>query len=86
MVTQQSLGITALEEFAFSYCAIGEPHFFLFFPFLFLLSFCLSRAAPVAYGDSEARGPIGAVAAGLRQSHSKARDRTHNLMVPSRIR
>ena len=38
-------------------------------------SFCLfaiSWAAPVAYGDSQARGRIGAVAAGLHQSHSNA--------------
>ena len=35
---------------------------FVFLPF--------SRAAPVAYGGSQARGLIGAVAAGLRQSHS----------------
>ena len=34
------------------------------------LSFCLFRAAPAAYGDSQARGLIGAVATGLRQSHS----------------
>ena len=64
----------------------------------------ISWAAPAAYGGSQARGQIGAVATGLRQSHSnvgsepqlmqhgilnplsKARDRTHNLMVPSRIR
>ena len=39
---------------------------FLFFFFLF----CLSRAAPVAYGGSQARGRIGAVAASLHQSHS----------------
>ena len=32
--------------------------------------FCLFRAAPAAYGGSQARGLIGAVAAGLRQSHS----------------
>jgi len=32
--------------------------------------FAFSRAAPVAYGGSQARGLIGAVAAGLRQSHS----------------
>ena len=40
---------------------------------LFFLFFCLfgiSWAAPAAYGDSQARGPIGAVAIGLRQSHS----------------
>ena len=41
----------------------------------FLLSFffCLFRALPVAYGSSQARGLIRAVAAGLRHSHSKAR-------------
>ena len=42
---------------------------------IFFLSFCLfaiSRAAPAAYGDSQARGLIGAVATGLRQSHSNS--------------
>ena len=34
--------------------------------------FAFSRAAPEAHGGSEARGPIGAAAAGLRQSHSNA--------------
>ena len=32
----------------------------------------LFRTSPVAYGGSEARGQIGAVAAGLRHSHSNA--------------
>ena len=44
--------------------------------FFCLLVFCILsffRAAPKAYGDSQARGLIGAVAAGLRQSHSNAR-------------
>jgi len=40
--------------------------FFLSFFFLFAISW----AAPSAYGSSQARGPIGAVAAGLRQSHN----------------
>ena len=31
------------------------------------------RAAPVAYGDSQASGRIGAVATGLRHSHSNFR-------------
>ena len=31
-----------------------------------------SRATPVAYGLSQARGPIRAVAAGLHQVHSNA--------------
>ena len=36
----------------------------------FFWSFCLLRATPAAYGGSQARGLIGAVATGLRQSHS----------------
>ena len=42
---------------------------------VFCLFFCLfafPRAAPAAYGGSQTRGPIGAAAAGLRQSHSNA--------------
>ena len=39
----------------------------LFFVFLLFL-----WAAPAAYGGSQARGPIGAVATGLHQSHSNA--------------
>ena len=40
-------------------------------PFFFFCLFAFSRAAPVAYEDSQAKGQIGAVAASLRQSHSK---------------
>ena len=39
-----------------------QPFFFVFLSFF--------RAAPMAYGGSRARGPIGATAAGLRHSHS----------------
>ena len=39
-----------------------------------LFIFCFFfRAAPVAYGGSQARGLIGVAAASLRQSHSNAR-------------
>ena len=41
--------------------------FFFFFFWVFLL---FSTAVPTAYGGSQARGLIGAVAAGLHQSHS----------------
>ena len=44
-----------------------------FFLFVCLFLFVFSWAASVAYGGSQARGPIGAVAAGLRQSHSNSR-------------
>ena len=40
------------------------------YSFLFFLSF--SRASPAAYGGSQIRGLIGAIATGLRQSHSNA--------------
>ena len=46
---------------------------FYFFIYLFIYLFCLFRAAPVAYGGSQARGLIRAVAASLRQSHINAR-------------
>ena len=41
--------------------------FFFLFVFVF---FAISRAAPVAYGGSQARGLIGAVAAGIHPGHS----------------
>ena len=46
--------------------------------FLFVCLFvCLFRAVPAAYGGSQARGPIGAVATGLHQSHGNSRSPTH---------
>ena len=43
----------------------------------FFFFFCLFRAPPTAYGSSLARGPIGAVAAGLHHSHSDTRSATY---------
>ena len=43
----------------------------LFLFFVFCL-FAISGAVPVAYGGSQARGRIGAVDAGLHQSHSNS--------------
>ena len=42
----------------------------MFWLFFFFFFFCLFRAAPAAYGGSQARGPIGAPAAGLHHSHA----------------
>ena len=42
----------------------------LFSYFYFILFFCYFRARPTAYGGSQARGPIGATAASLHNSHS----------------
>ena len=50
--------------------------------FFFFFAFCRFRAAPMAYGGSQARGLIGAVAAGLHQSHSNARSELHLQPTP----
>jgi len=50
--------------------AISISFLFLFFFFFFFFLFAISWAAPSAYGGSQARGHIGAVATSLRQSHS----------------
>ena len=50
--------------------------------YLFICLFAFSGAAPAAYGGSQARGPIGAVAASLRQSHSNARSEPHPQPTP----
>ena len=47
-------------------CGIRLSFFFVFFFWHF-------RAAPVAYGGSQARGPVGPRAAGLHHSHSHIR-------------
>ena len=50
--------------------------YFFFFFFVFLsfvvVVVAISWAAPAAYEDSQARGPIRAVATSLHQSHSNA--------------
>ena len=62
-----------------------------FFSFFLFLSFHLFRATPMAYGGSQARGPIRAVATGLHHSSrqhqifsilSKARDQTQSSWMP----
>ena len=75
-------------------CQYNHVHLCFFF-FIFFCLFAISWAAPEAYGGSQARGLIRAVAAGLHHSSqqcqifnplSEARNRTRNLMVSSQIR
>ena len=54
---------------------------YVFFFFLVFFVF-FSRAVPIAYGGSQARGPIGAAAASLRQSHNNARSELHPQPTP----
>ena len=48
---------------------------FIFYLFIYFCLFAFSRAAPAAYGGSQARGQIGAAAAG--RSHGNARRYEH---------
>ena len=54
----------------------------LFYLLYSFLVFAFSRAAPVAYGGAQARGPIGAVAASLRHSHSNRGSEPHLRPTP----
>ena len=54
----------------------------LFFFVCVCLFFAFSRAASAAYGDSQVRGGIGAVAASLRQSHSNTGSELHLQPTP----
>ena len=47
-----------------------ELFIFYLFIYLCICLFAISSAAPTAYGGSQARGPIRAVATSLHQSHS----------------
>ena len=45
--------------------------------YIYVCLFVFSRAVPAAYGGSQARGLIGAVAVGLHHSHSNAGSQLH---------
>ena len=51
-------------------------HLFIYL-FIFYLLFCLLRAAPMAHGGSQARGPIGAAGASLHHSHRNVESKPH---------
>ena len=62
----------------------GNIHVFIFY-YLFIYLCCLfaiSWAAPTAYGDSQARGRIRAVAASLCQSQSNKGSKPHLQPTP----
>ena len=64
------------------HCLTCSFSFFLFSFFLFFFFFSLFRAAPMAYGGTQARDWIGAVAAGLHNSHSNSRSELHLQPTP----
>ena len=57
-----------------------------FFSFLVVVVFLSFRAAPKAYGGSQARGPIGTVSAGLHLSHSNTGSELHLRPIPQLTR
>ena len=59
---------SSLIPFILMPCTLSTPKYLFFF----FWSFCLFRATPAAYGGSQTRGRIGAVAAGLRHSHGNS--------------
>ena len=69
----------------FLYVVLNFPSFEeLFILFYFIITFfvfCLSKAAPVAYGCSQARGLIGALAPSLCQSHDSRSEPTPQVMA-----
>ena len=52
------------------------------FLFVFLFCFVFLGLHPAAYGDSQARGPVGATAACLHHSHSNTRTELHLQPTP----
>ena len=64
---------------------IAKPIFIFLFYFIFFCLFAISRAAPEAYGGSQARGLMGVVAAGLHQSHSNAGSEPSLLPTPQLV-
>ena len=52
---------------------LPEGYFLFYLIKKVFLAFVFSRAAPAAYGGSQVRGPIGAVASSLHHSHSNSR-------------
>ena len=56
--------------------------YFMVFTFIYSFLFFPLRAAPVAYGGSQAGGRIGAVDAGLHHSHSNTRSETRLQPTP----
>ena len=60
---------------------VSVSYFFIYFFCLFFF-FAISRATPAAYGGSQARGGIRAVASGLHQSHSNTGSKPHLQPTP----
>jgi len=63
-------------------CMIYVTFVFLFVCFSLFFCFVIFRAAATAYGGSQARGRIGALAVGLHHSRSNAGSKPHLRPLP----
>ena len=80
LLLSYSLEMTVLEMSWLAGWRVSKGIFILLFYFIlsyFLVFLSNFRAAPVAYGSSQARGLIRVTAAGLQNSHSNARSELH---------
>ena len=68
LILRPSFSLVSFDNFRVRY----HLHVWMMQRNFFFFVFCLFRAAPVAYGGSQARGLIRAVAAGLCQRHSNS--------------
>ena len=71
-----------MNELYNSDCYSVTRKYIIYINFLFFFFFCLLRAPLVAYGGSQARGQIRAVAASLHHSHSNTRSKPHLRPTP----
>ena len=64
-------------------CSFHLPIYIYIYIYVYLfLSFVFLEPPLSAYGGSQARGPTGAVAAGLRHSHSNSGSKLHLRPIP----
>ena len=63
------------DKIQLKYCFPLQLHICVTLDFLHFFFFL--RAAPMPYGGSQARGPTGAIAVGLRHSHSNTGSELH---------
>ena len=74
------LHLSNLEKFGQIFTDLKEMDFLIWFDFF--CHFTFSGAAPTAYRGSQAKGLIGAVAAGLYHSHSNTGSEPHLRPTP----
>ena len=76
------LTATCLFSVCVCFCLLLFVRLFCFYFFIYIYLFCFFRAAPMAHGGSQVRGPIRTTAAGLH--HSSWQRQTFNPLIEAR--